>query len=252
MAKYNVYLGGNKRVDATRANGESMWDAGLDPADQHVEYAAHLKTRHKTMQYYYDDGHEHTRMFYRSKGLGVLPVGDELGVILLAAGSMVNNIVFHNKKAADGKVKVILNGKAGDAPADISALLDAVAAAKEAQSAAIAEANTDPTNAALKKKVAAAKQAVADAEKALTDANNTEVQSFDVDLSKVGYTVLRADKFLQTNGDITVNIVEGSLSGSCWTVSASVESHNDQHGCSCYTAPCDTVYPDPLCVRIPS
>ena len=252
MAKYLIYLGGNKRVNATYANGESMWDAGLDPADQHVEYAAHLKTRHKTLQYYYDDGHEHTRMFYRTKGLDVLPVGDELGVILMAAGSMVNNIVFHNKKAAEGKVTVILNGKAGDAPDNTAALVDAVTTAKEALAKAQAQANADPTNQGLKTALTAAKKKVTDAEKALAEANNTEVETFDVDLSKVGYTVLRSGEFLQTNGDITVKIKEGSLSGSCWTVSASVESHNDQHGCSCYTAPCETVYPDPLCTRIPS
>lgn len=252
MAKYLIYLGGNKRVNATYANGESMWDAGLDPADQHVEYAAHLKTRHKTMQYYYDDGHEHTRMFYRSKGLGVLPVGDELGVILLASGSMVNNIVFHNKKPAEGKLTVILNGKAGDAPDNAATLADAVAKAKEELAKAQAQLNTDPTNAGFKTAVTNAKKKVADAEKALADANNTEVQSFEVDLSKVGYTVLRSDKFLQSNGDITVKIKEGSLSGSCWTVSASVESHNDQHGCSCYTAPCETVYPEALCTRLPA
>ncbi len=29
------------------------------------------------MQFYYDDGHEHAYTWYRQKGLGVLPVGDE-------------------------------------------------------------------------------------------------------------------------------------------------------------------------------
>lgn len=251
MAKYNIYLGGNKRNIAQY--GDAMWDAGLDPADQHVEYAAHLKTRHKTMQFYYDDGHEHMRMWYRQKGLGVLPEGDELGVILLAAGSFVNNIVFHNKKQMEeGKLQIILNGKAGDAPTDLSALVEAVDKAKDGLAKAQAQANTDPTNKGLKAAVTAAKKALADAEKALADANSTEVETFEVDLTKIGYTVLRSTEFLQSNGDITVKILEGSLSGSCWTVSASVENHNDQHGCSCYTAPCDTVYPDPQCVRLPA
>lgn len=251
MAKYNIYLGGNKRNNVQY--GDAMWDAGLDPADQHVEYAAHLKTRHKTLQFYYDDGHEHMRMWYRTKGLGVLPVGDELGVILLAAGSYVNNIVFHNKKQMDeGKVTVILNGTAGDAPEDLSAKEQAVTRAKEALARAQAQANTDPSNAALKKAVTDAKKAVDTAEKALAQSTQTKVASFDVDLTKVGYTLLRTDKLLQSNGDITVKVKEGSLSGSCWTVSASVENHNDQHGCSCYTAPCETVYPDPLCVRLPA
>lgn len=244
--KYNVYLGGNKRV--ITAHGDAMWDSGLDPADQHVEYAAHLKTRHKTMQYYYDDGGTHTRMWYRQKGLGVLPVGDELGVILLAAGSRVRDIVFHNKKAvSEGKLTIILNGIAGDAPADNAALHEAVDAAKAELADAQATLNTDPTNAGKKSAVAAAKKKVADAEKAVAEANNTEIQTFDVDLTKVGYTVLSAEKFLQSNGDITVKIKEGSLLGTCFTVSASVENHNDQHGCSCYSPPCDTVYPDPLC-----
>lgn len=251
MAKYNIYLGGNKRNIAQY--GDAMWDAGLDPADQHVEYAAHLKTRHKTMQFYYDDGHEHMRMWYRQKGLGVLPVGDELGVILLAAGSFVNNIVFHNKKQMDeGKLQIILNGKAADAPTDLSALVEAVTKAKDGLAKAQAQANTDPTNKGLKAAVTAAKKALADAEEALAKANSTEVETFEVDLTKVGYTVLRSTEFLQSNGDITVKVLEGSLSGSCWTVSASVENHNDQHGCSCYTAPCDTVYPDPQCVRLPA
>lgn len=251
MAKYNIYLGGNKRN--TTQYGDAMWDAGLDPADQHVEYAAHLKTRHKTMQFYYDDGHEHMRMWYRQKGLGVLPEGDELGVILLAAGSFINNIVFHNKKQmAEGKLQIILNGKAGDAPTDLSDLLDAVAKAKDDLAKAQAKANTAPTDKGLKAAVTAAKKALADAEQALEKANSTEVETFEVDLTKVGYTVLRSTEFLQSNGDITVKILEGSLSGSCWTVSASVENHNDQHGCSCYTAPCDTVYPDPQCVRLPA
>ncbi len=52
-------------------------DAGLDPADQHVEYS-HLN--HKTMQFYHDDGHEHMRMV-SPKRFSALPVGDELGVI---------------------------------------------------------------------------------------------------------------------------------------------------------------------------
>lgn len=245
--KYNIYLGGNKRNNVQ--NGDAMWDSGLDPADQHVEYAAHLKTRHKTMQFYYDDGGEHMRMWYRQKGLGVLPVNDELGVILLAAGSMVNNIVLHNKKEGDGKITVILNGISADAPANNEALHQAVEDAKAELATAQADANTAPTDKAKKTKVADAKKKVADAEKALAEANNTEVQTFDVDLSKVGYTVLRADKFLQSNGDITVKIKEGSLSGACFTVSASVENHNDQHGCSCYQAPCDTPYPEPMCVR---
>lgn len=251
MAKYNIYLGGNKRNIAQ--NGDAMWDAGLDPADQHVEYAAHLKTRHKTLQFYYDDGHEHLRMWYRQKGLGVLPVGDELGVILLAAGSYVNNIVFHNKKQMEeGKVKIIFNGTASDAPADLSALASAVQTAKDELASAQAKLNTDPTNKDAKAEVAKAKKALADAEKAVADASSTEIETLEVDLTKVGYTILRTDKLLQTNGDITVKIEDGSLSGSCWTVSASVEHHNDQHGCSCYTAPCETVYPDPLCVRLPS
>ncbi len=249
--KYNIYLGGNKRVNARE--GESMWNAGLDPANQHVEYAAHLKTRHKTMQYYYDDGHEHTRMWYRQEGLGVLPVGDELGLILLAAGSRIRDIVFHNKKAlAEGKVEVILNGLAGDTPVDTSTLTDAVKTAKDELAAAQAKANTDPTNQGLKTAVTAAKKKLADAEKALADANNTEVAKFEVDLTKEGYTVFEANKFLQSNGDITVKIKEGSLSGSCFTLSASVENHNDQHGCSCYQAPCETVYPSPQCTRLPA
>lgn len=251
MAKYNIYLGGNKRNVA--AYGDAMWDAGLDPADQHVEYAAHLKTRHKTMQFYYDDGHEHMRMWYRQKGLGVLPVGDELGVILLAAGSFVNNIVFHNKKALpEGKLTIVLNGIAGDAPADAAALAEKVQDAKDKLAKAQAQANTDPTNADLKAAVTAAKKAVADAEKALAEANSKEIETFDVDLTKAGYTVLRSTEFLQSNGDITVKIKEGSLSGACFTVSASVENHNDQHGCSCYQAPCETVYPDPQCARLPA
>lgn len=248
MAKYNVYLGGNRRINV--AYGEPMRDSGLDPADQHVEYAAHLKTRHKTLQFYYDDGHENWRMWYRQKGLGTLPVGDELGAILTAAGSYVNNIVFHNKKALeDGKLTIILNGVAGDSPADTVALADKVKEAKEALANAQAELNTDPTNTGKKKAVTDAKKTLSDAEKALADANNTEVETMDVDLTKAGYTVLRADKFLQSNGDITVKIKEGSLSGSCFTVSASIENHNDQHGCSCYTAPCETVYPEPQCAN---
>lgn len=251
MAKYNIYLGGNKRNNTQY--GDAMWDSGLDPADQHVEYAAHLKTRHKTLQFYYDDGHQHMRMWYDQKGLGVLPVGDELGVILLAAGSYVNNIVFHNKKQMDGgKLKVILNGMAGDAPADTSALSDAVQKAKDDLSSAQAKFNVDPTNKANKTAVEKAKKALADAEKAIAAANATEVETFEVDLSKVGYTILRSDKLLQSNGDITVKIEDGSLLGSCWTVSASIENHNDQHGCSCYQAPCETVYPDPMCVRLPA
>lgn len=251
MAKYNIYQGGNKRN--TAQYGDAMWDAGLDPADQHVEYAAHLKTRHKTMQFYYDDGHEHMRMWYRQKGLGILPVGDELGVVLLAAGSFVNNIVIHNKKQmAEGKITVILNGIAGDAPSDQTALSAKVTAAKDKVSKAQAQLNTDPTNSAFKAALTKAKNELAEAEKALADANNTVVEQIDVDLTKVGYTVLRSEKFLQSNGDITVKIKEGSLSGACFTVSASVENHNDQHGCSCYQAPCDTVYPDALCTRLPA
>lgn len=246
MAKYNIYLGGNKRH--TVGNGDAMWDAGLDPADQHVEYAAHLKTRHKTMQFYYDDGHEHMRMWYRQKGLTVLPVDDELGVILLAAGSFVNNIVVHNKKpVSDGKITVILNGLAGDAPSDMTALIASVTAAKDKVSKAQAQLNTDPTKASLKKALTTAKSELAEAEKALADANNTQIEQLDVDLTKAGYTVLRSAKFLQSNGDVTIKIKEGSLSGACFTVSASVENHNDQHGCSCYQAPCDTVYPEPQC-----
>ena len=251
MAKYNIYLGGNKRNIAQY--GDAMWDAGLDPADQHVEYAAHLKTRHKTIQFYYDDGHEHMRMWYRQKGLGVLPVGDELGVILLAAGSYVNNIVFHNKKQMEeGKLKIIFNGTASDAPTDLSELSEKVQAAKDALATAQAKLNTDPTNKTFKAEVTKAKTALEKAEKAIADANSTEIETLEVDLTKVGYTILRSEKLLQTNGDITVKIEDGSLSGSCWTVSASVEHHNDQHGCSCYQAPCDTVYPDPLCVRLPA
>nr|DAR25208.1 MAG TPA: hypothetical protein [Caudoviricetes sp.] len=251
MAKYNIYLGGNKRV--ITAHGEAMMDSGLDPADQHVEYAAHLKTRHKTMQFYYDDGHEHMRMWYRQKGLGVLPVGDELGVILLAAGSFVNNIVFHNKKALpEGKLTIILNGVAGDAPANLAALSEKVQSAKDALAKAQAQANTDPTNTAYKTAVTNAKKALADAEKALAEANSKEVETFDVDLTQAGYTVLRSTEFLQSNGDITVKIKEGSLSGACFTVSASVENHNDQHGCSCYQAPCETTYPAPQCTRLPA
>lgn len=250
MAKYNIYLGGNKRNVA--AYGDAMWDSGLTPADQHVEYAAHLKTRHKTMQFYYDDGHEHMRMWYRQKGLGVLPVGDELGVILLAAGSMINNIVLHNKKPAEGKISVILNGTAGLEPTDDAAYAEKLKEAKDALAKAQAQANTNPTDKGLKAAVTAAKKAVADAEKAVADANNTEVAKFEVDLSKVGYVVVPTNEFLQTNGDITVKVDEGSLSGACFTVSASVESHNDQHGCSCYQAPCDTVYPDPLCAKLPA
>lgn len=251
MAKYNIYLGGNKRN--TVPYGDAMWDSGLDPVDQHVEYAAHLKTRHKTMQFYYDDGHEHMRMWYRQKGLGILPVGDELGVILLASGSFINNIVIHNKKAlAEGKITVILNGIAGDAPTDQTALAEKVTEAKDKVSKAQAQLNTDPTNEGFKTALATAKEELAAAEKALADATNTLVEEIDVDLTKVGYTVLRSEKFLQSNGDITVKIKEGSLSGSCFTVSASVENHNDQHGCSCYQAPCETVYPDPQCARLPA
>lgn len=245
--KRKIYLGGNKR----HYLGDSMWDSDSTPSDRHVEYAAHLKVRHKCVQYHFDGAHEHTQMYLRQHEMADFDVNDEVAVILLAEGSHLQNVVFHNKKPAPGvKISVLVNGTASDKPTDLPGLLAAVTAAKDELSAKVAElaAADEGEKPAKRQAKEEAEAKLAAAQKAYDDANATNVLTKDIDLEKTGYHLVRLDKMLQSNGDVSVVIKKGSLLDTCWTVSTDLVHHNDQHGCSCAPQPCETPYPDPLCM----
>lgn len=70
-----------------------------------------------------------------------------------------------------------------------------------------------------------------------------------VDLSVVGYTdlTLPGKVLLQTNGEITIKLISGSLQGACFTLSPDVVHHNDGHRCECAPICCETLYPKSGC-----
>lgn len=278
--RYNIYEGGNLRL--------TPWDpfieAGLRPGDTHVEYAAHLKTKHKVVPFFMDNDGEPFQRFLRAGKQSDLikediVAGDSLGIILLAEGTYIEHVVFHNKKAIKGgKLKFTIEGVAADTPEGtlVAAAQDARQAADEAAAAhqaAQEEANTAlamaisgsgsaadalaAQSAADEAKVAAqeAEKAAVAAEKAAEDAAlgiGAVAQEFEVSLDYVGYTKVDAGLLLQTNGVIAVELVDSGedrtgFQNQCWTLSPALVHHNDGHGCSCITLPCDTPYPEPEC-----
>ena len=245
--RYSIFRGGNKRNYVV--NGDSMWDSALVPSDAHVEYSGQLKTRHRVPQFHWDGSHEHTRMYLNTKDITDFEINDELEVVLIAEGSYLQNTVFHNKKAAPGtKIKLIAEGIVGDSPTNLEALLEAIDTAKADYARKSALLAADPDNPTKKSDKNQALNELRRAETAYANAITTQIFEKEIDLAVPGYHLLDNSGLFQTNGRMVVKIIEGSLLDTCWTVSPDVTHHNDEHGCSCYNAPCETILPEsPLC-----
>lgn len=245
--RYSIFYGGNKRNYDVK--GDTMWDSDLKPFDLHVEYKEAMKTRHRVPQFWWDGAHEYVRMYLRQKEMVDFEVNDELAVVLLAEGSYLERTVFHNKKAAPGvRIKLICEGSVADTPANLEELARAVDDAKADYARKSALSAADPDNATKKTDKNTALQALRAAETAYVNAMKTQVFEKEIDLSVPGYTLIDNKGLFQSNGLMVVKVVSGSLLDTCWTVSPDVVHHNDEHGCSCYAPPCETVLPEtPLC-----
>lgn len=283
--RFNIFEGGNLRLTPW----DPFYESGNRPADTHVEYAAHLKTKHKVVPFFFDNDSEAMQRYYRAGAQsdliqGGIAVGDSLGLVLLAEGSFMEHLVFHNKKAVKGaKLKFTVEGVAAPAPiATLEATAVAAEAAADAADTAAATAlgsytstlsgaltnqnNASAVTAAARAAEVAREEAVAAraaADEARKQADDAAVgipavaATLEVDLDEVGYHLLDLGFILQTNGMVAVELVasgedgEGEpLSGfstQCWTISPALIHHNDGHGCSCMAVPCETEYPDPEC-----
>lgn len=241
---YNVFLGGDKL--------KLPWDNWMDN-DQHdknakLEYAAHLKRTNYTVPFFFSRHAPHWQNWYTESELTDIADGDGFKVFQLAAGSHLKKLVFHNKVAVPGtNVTLELSGVTGDAPADVESLTKAIETAQSAYETAHAAAVKAPDDTSLKTAAEKAKKTLDDAKKALQEATETVIATHEVDLSKVGYFAFDIDKFLQTNGDLTIIKKAGTFNSACFSAFVEVNDFSDEHQCVCGVLPCDTDYPDPLC-----
>lgn len=241
---YNVYLGG----DALKFPWENWLDNSKSNPVAWDTYASHLKRTHFTVPFHFDRFSDYWNKWFEESGITDLEVGQGLGINLLAAGSLVREVVVQVKKPLPGtKVKVQMLGTIGDAPADVTALTDAIDKAKKAYETAVAEANAAPQDQGKKAAVTAAKKKLDDADKALAAATAQMFDEYEIDFTKAGFYRFPINKFLQTNGAVNAILTAGTLANACFSVMVEVNNFDDQHGCSCGVLPCDTQYPDPLC-----
>lgn len=242
---YDVFLGGDK----LKLPQENWMDNSVSDPNMWMTYASHLKRTHFTVPFVFDRFSPVWVEWFKESGLTDLSTGDGLGATWLSRGSLINDLVVHVKRPLPGtKLKVKMMGTTADAPADVVALEDAVNAAKTAHQEAISALNASPDDAAKKKAVKDAKTALDAAEEALVEATKTVFQEEEIDFSKAGFYRFPVDKMLQTNGKVDVILEEGTLVGACFSVLVDVINFDDQHGCTCGQIPCDTPYPDPLCI----
>lgn len=276
---YKVYEGGNLRL----MPWDALYKADNVSPEHHVEYAAHLKTKHKVVPLFFDAADEAWQRYFRVEVPNGFQVDDELGVTLLAEGTYLEHLVFHNKSAVPGATaQIVIYGVVADTPVGtlVSIRDDAQAARTAANTArtaantalttAVTNAGTDPTGAqvaaiaaaqsdldAADAALAAAQADLDAAQKAVDDAASgmgTAIATFDVDLSTAGYWKFDVDLMLQTNGLISFKLLTEAtdeevtgLLGQCWTISPALVHHNDGHKCSCAPVPCETEYPTPDC-----
>lgn len=241
---YNVYLGG----DALKFPWENWLDNGMSDPNAWTTYASHLKRTHFTVPFHFDRFGDYWNKWFVESGMTDLEVGQGMGVNLLAAGSLLRNVVVHVKNPLPGtKIKVLVHGTAGDEPTDVDMLSKAVDSAKAAYEKAVAAQNADPQDAAKKTAANKAKAKLDKAEDDLVAATTTLIVEHEVDFAKAGFYNFAVDKFLQTNGKIDFVLVEGTLANACFSIQAEVNNFDDQHGCTCGSIPCDTVFPDAMC-----
>lgn len=189
------------------------WEPTLDAERTgiaHGEYAAHLKVRDKVLQFHWNRSETSLAQWFTGHGKTELATDDEVALLWLLDGTQINGLVFHNKVAVPGTtITVTLYGGADVAPIALSTPAE------------------------------------------ILDAETTVITTVDIDLTEVGYTVIpvpAASSFLQSNGEVTIKLAAGVTAGTCFTVSASLTHHNDQHPCTCAPVCCDTEYPEPNCV----
>lgn len=241
---YDVFLGGDK----LKLPQDNWLDNSVSDPNMWMTYASHLKRTHFTVPFFFDRFSPLWTEWFNESGMADIGVGDGLGVTWLSRGSLINDLVINVKRPLAGtKIKVKMMGTTSDAPADVSALEDAVKKAKESYQDAVSALNASPGDAAKKKAVATAKAALQAAEDALVEATKAVFQEEEVDFSKAGFYRFPVDKLLQTNGKVDVMLEEGTLAGACFSVLVDVINFDDQHGCTCGQTPCDTTFPEALC-----
>lgn len=242
---YNVFLGGDK----FKRPEDNWMDNNLSDFRKHLEYAGHLKRAHWVVPFVFDRFAPNTwESWFRESGLTDLEPGDSFGANLVAAGSFMNNLVFHNKKALPGtKLVLKLLGNTGDEPANVAALTEAIKTAKDAYDKAVTAVNASPEDEALKKAMTKAKKALDEAEDKLQKVSDDVVAEHEVDLSLAGFFRFPVGKLFQSNGMLYVELKEGTLMNACFTALFDVEYFDDEHGCHCGQLPCDTPYPDAEC-----
>lgn len=241
---YDVFLGGDK----LKFPWENWYDNGVSDPSDWTTYASHLKRTHFTVPFHFDRYSDVWNKWFEESGKTDLEVSDGFGVNLLAAGSLVREMVIHVKKPLEGtKMKFQLLGTTGDKPSDLTKLSKAIEDAKKAYEAAMAALNADPDNAGKKKAADDAKKAYNAAEASFDAATVKLIREEEVDFSQAGFYRFNIDKFLQSNGKVNAVLTAGTLSNACFSVMVEVNNFDDQHGCSCGVIPCDTLYPDPLC-----
>lgn len=199
MAYYRIFEGGNYSTLSPVGNIMTASRDGIT----HGEYAGHIKTRHRVPQFHFDRSSTGIQQWFNEINKKDLEIGvDEISLSWLLDGSIVNNVIFHNKSAVEGtSIQVTMYGGASDEP---------------------------------------------DAELSEDDVIFTQ----EVSLGQVGYTKLNVPEnlLLQTNSEITIKLLSGSLQGTCFTLSPDVVHHNDGHRCSCAPICCETEYPRTGCI----
>lgn len=96
MAYYGIALGGNKRNWA-------FWDNFYASANTagNIDYAAHLKTRHKGLPFKFDGCNEDWQNYFSQEmPTGEPVVGDVFATHWINAGTDVSKLIVHIKRAA--------------------------------------------------------------------------------------------------------------------------------------------------------
>ena len=107
--RHNLYQGGNRR--------NLPWEPMIQSGNTHhtVRYAAHLPTKHRVLPFYFNQLDAGVQDYLEQVAPNGIVVNDSLAVHLLAAGTLVREIVVEIKRALPGvMLRVDLMGVAGD------------------------------------------------------------------------------------------------------------------------------------------
>lgn len=212
MTKHVLYAGGNKR--------NQPWEPNIVSGNTHptVRYAAHLKTRHKVVEYALDMSSEDIQNYFRHQSLTKFTAGDEIATHLLGAGTFIKSVVLQVKAGvAPATADLVLSGLVGAAPLPLVGLVspdEATDASAESTGNAGTETDVAPVYA-----VPA--------------------------LNLHGWFHFPVDMMLQDEGDLSIKFGTDIAAG-CFSIFVELIDFASEHECECPAIPCDTQFGPPL------